>query len=549
MSYLSPIAAGLYHARHEPRLHMRLAFQVFGEGPMLEAIREFMGECSDRLIFDERYLTALQRLLVVYASPSAQLSRVLTSHQRATLLTCLLSMGDVLPEWSPPEPSASGDYDVSAWTNYAVQRGAYYNTPDMLEGIVRASTMLIDIANEPDLEKHPDYCPLETWAVEDFEGLTLPDQLAVGMALAVGTRALDPAATLHERLAYIERGFLQDVPYGDREEAIFDAISATHEDLRDRFQSAGTRPDDFVWDHTVFEQRPFLRRNDNTFILISPRALAAWMGRGLYFRALDSARSKPRPGHPGQTLAPRFLTFGGVLAERYVLRLVEASHQRAAAIPASSAVVRGEQSYSIGKRDLLSPDVSVAQPPDLVLMEVYSGRIPREARITSSKDLMEQALNKMISLKLSELQARIADVLDEHVKLPGASDTGSLRVWPMLVLASEGLLQIPPLWRWTFEQLPEGAFSDQRVRPITICNLDDLEPLLALVERGETLPALLTAFHNSSYAQLPPRNWIAATQGLPASERPAYVDAQYKKAMDDVRRRLYPHSKSIVAVC
>ena len=174
MSYLSPIAAGLYHAHHEPRLHLRLAFQVFGQGPMLEEIRKFMAECPDRLIFDERYLSALQRLLVVYASPSAQPSRVLTSHQRATLLTCLLSMGDVLPEWSPPEPSASGDYDVSAWTNYAVQRGAYYNTLDMLEGIVRASTMLIDIANEPDLKKHPDYCPLETWAVEDFEGSHAP---------------------------------------------------------------------------------------------------------------------------------------------------------------------------------------------------------------------------------------------------------------------------------------------------------------------------------------------------------------------------------------
>ena len=67
--------------------------------------------------------------------------------------------------------------------------------------------MLIDIANEPDLKKHRDYCPLEAWAVEDFEGLTLADQLAVGIALAVRTRALDPAATLHQRLACIKRFF------------------------------------------------------------------------------------------------------------------------------------------------------------------------------------------------------------------------------------------------------------------------------------------------------------------------------------------------------
>lgn len=67
MTYLGPLAAGLHQARHETRLHLRLAEQVFGQGPMLDVIRRFVVAGPDRVVFDERYLTVLQRLLVEHA--------------------------------------------------------------------------------------------------------------------------------------------------------------------------------------------------------------------------------------------------------------------------------------------------------------------------------------------------------------------------------------------------------------------------------------------------------------------------------------------------
>jgi hypothetical protein len=106
MTYLGPLAAGLHHARHETRLHLRLAEQVFGQGPMLDVIRRFVIAGPDRLVFDERYLTALQRLLVEHAQADTGVS--ITTRERAELLTCLLAMGDVLPDWSPPEPWQRG---------------------------------------------------------------------------------------------------------------------------------------------------------------------------------------------------------------------------------------------------------------------------------------------------------------------------------------------------------------------------------------------------------------------------------------------------------
>jgi hypothetical protein len=115
----------------------------------------------------------------------------------------------------------------------------------------------------------------------------------------------------------------------------------------------------------------------------------------------------------------------------------------------------------------------------------------------------------MILNKLTELQDRIADLLDGHFEIPGASQPE--RIWPDVLLAGDAIFQAPMLRRWIAQRLPPGALRNPRVRPPTVCSLDDLDPLLVLVERGEPLPQLLAEFQESLYATLPPRNWIAAT--------------------------------------
>jgi hypothetical protein len=60
------------------------------------------------------------------------------------------------------------------------------------------------------------------------------------------------------------------------------------------------------------------------------------------------------------------------------------------------------------------------------------------------------------------------------------------------------------------------------------------------VQRGETLPQLLAEFHDSQYATLPPRNWIAAARPLYLHDRPPYVEERYREIMDGARRRLSP---------
>jgi len=144
-------------------------------GPIVDGLRRYVAGSPNRLVFDERHIGALQRLVVENARDVA--GDELSDHNRATLLTCLVAMGDVLPEDSRPNVDVAGDYDVDAWTAYIVRSGAYYDQPYSFEAIAGTHAMLVQIAGEPDLRDHQDLCPLDDWAVAGRCGGALADQV------------------------------------------------------------------------------------------------------------------------------------------------------------------------------------------------------------------------------------------------------------------------------------------------------------------------------------------------------------------------------------
>ena len=81
-----------------------------------------------------------------------------------------------------------------------MQTGAYYDEPYVLEAIARAYTMFVEIAAETDLRESKAFCPLDAWAADDSNGATLADQLAAGIAAAIGPRAFHRDRPLEERL-------------------------------------------------------------------------------------------------------------------------------------------------------------------------------------------------------------------------------------------------------------------------------------------------------------------------------------------------------------
>jgi hypothetical protein len=68
MLSLSALAGALYHARYDTDLHWQLACDVLIDGPVLEAVRRFLAGGPGRIVFDPRYLTVFQRLLVEHSA-------------------------------------------------------------------------------------------------------------------------------------------------------------------------------------------------------------------------------------------------------------------------------------------------------------------------------------------------------------------------------------------------------------------------------------------------------------------------------------------------
>jgi hypothetical protein len=190
-----------------------------------------------------------------------------------------------------------------------------------------------------------------------------------------------------------------------------------------------------------------------------------------------------------------------------------------------------------GRQD--SPDAAIKSWPDLALFEIYSGRFSREARSSGDANRMLKALRRATVGRLSEVLDRADDVLEGRLVYPDAPDVPKM-IWPVIVLAGDTVVPTPMLWTWLREEMDGRLGADPRIRRPVIVDLDDLEPFLALVERGDSIFGLLGRFLASELAEFPLRNWLACHLNTSEPLRPTYVDEQWKLGARAGAEVLYP---------
>lgn len=152
MLSLSALAVALYHARYDTDLHWRLACDVLIDGPALEAVRRFLTGGPGRIVFDPRYLTVFQRLLVEHSRADGD---SLDDEQARIVIACLLALPDALPE-----TSAADSNKIMHAAAQAVRLGSYHFLPFLPDSIVHASTMFVELASTPGLGDPSNHCPL-----------------------------------------------------------------------------------------------------------------------------------------------------------------------------------------------------------------------------------------------------------------------------------------------------------------------------------------------------------------------------------------------------
>lgn len=535
MGALARLAGELYHHARNRDRQRRLAVELYGT-ELGGRVAAFMDADDSHLAFDARHVAALQRLLVIHGGEDEWPEQPLSPHQIAQLACALIALASALPSYDPPEPHSDDEVDWAAWAAFTVQVGLWHDEPYIVEAAARAHALYRDVHGSPAVADAAARCDIEGWLKADYR-LTLGQQLAGGLAAAVVTHAWDASLMPSERGIDIGVGFLSAGAMADHETALRDLISADRQHLRDLI--AGEDPERVAFDHTVFERTPLLRAPDGRMRLVSPRFLVAWMTRGMHHRALQAAERRPHPKREGDTYSGRLLTYTGALGEEAARRVISKSHdtQREAGLVA----VHGEREFFIGRRRMDSPDCALAYAEDVVLVEAYSGRISLAARAALDPAPLVAAIDRATGAKLTELAARTDDLLAGDLTYPGLDVSRVRRIWPVLVLAGDAIVQTQMLWGHLRASHPTAFRSDPRVQRPVICDLDDLEPLLALVQEGHLLPALLADLLASPEAELPPRNWVHRVfSGVLA--RPAYVEEQFEAAMNLAGSSLYPNS-------
>ncbi|MCW2992592.1 MAG: hypothetical protein JWQ18_87 [Conexibacter sp.] len=165
------------------------------------------------------------------------------------------------------------------------------------------------------------------------------------------------------------------------------------------------------------------------------------------------------------------------------------------------------------------------------------------ARTGADPVALERFADRAVGAKLVELADRTRDLLAGHLRYDGVDLASIRRIFPVLVLAGDTLPQTPLLWGHLRAIAPTAFVDDARMQDPVICDLDDLEPLLALAEGGHHFPDILAEFRESDVGEFSPRNWLAQTHGL--DRRPSYVDQQYRAASNLVQQRMFPGSKPL----
>lgn len=181
MTYLAPIAADVYQHPSDSERQMKLAKRIW-RPPVIERVADFVEAGPSRLVFDERNISVLQRLLVEHANCSRA---AMTDEQQVLLTVLLLAVPVVLIDDAPSvaDPDNPSREERDAWAYFSLRSGAYYERVDPLQAIARSRSLYIEALQDPTLSTEVGRYPFDDWMRTDHEGAGVADQLAAGLAL------------------------------------------------------------------------------------------------------------------------------------------------------------------------------------------------------------------------------------------------------------------------------------------------------------------------------------------------------------------------------
>jgi hypothetical protein len=503
-----------------------LVRDLFIDGEIAAGAERALAAGEGSVAVAEQHLSALARLAVRHSdrSRSADLERDARTLERALVGSSALAMGDA----ERITGEHAGPFDAVAML---VHHGAFYTREPLANALARNSWLYRTLALSSEGQAHPASCDLDAWARAD-SGLGLLEQFAAGMAALGSSRAIDDDGPLGGRgLLSADWATTTGDMLGVSAQAILDTLSAEPSWYAEEFEriertyGLDEREAAAGWTTAPFETKPFVRLRDGRLCLWSTRALLSWLTDGFYYRALTHAQDEGRSGG--------FTTFNGWLVERYARQVVEQALP--AEKPHGSGRALGSVRYAGQSGGVDSPDIALDYGTDLVFIEVCSGRLRLDTRLTGDPASVGEDLRRVLTGKAQQLSRRIDDYLAGAFELEGVDRNVVERVWPV-VLTGASFLMTELVYEWIIREVGDHL-GQPATQPLTVLDIADWEQLCGLVEAGWTVPRLLTR-KAGAYRGLDWRRMVRDDPHLPHETRPSVVAQQADRAFREAVARL-----------
>ena len=455
----------------DPAGHWQLAQSFYSGRPdLLTRYARVRQVLPRRTIFNPQSLSLLMRVLIDGSADEPV--RELRSREIRTLQDAVLGAHSALGTSLDALPLPSRDNFLA----YELQAENFFHRPQLLEEMARHRELLRLSTSDQRLHASPNRVPVDTWLAAS--GVSAAEQWAVGFGLGAITNAFGEPMRLHVRARHVSEllaslglnGLAPELP----------VISCSRAEYQASFAALGGGDESLAWELRPFKATPFLRFASGDLLLLAPPWLLSWLGEGFHYRALTHAQRSE-----GSAASGKYTRFAGEVVERYALDLAHG-----AAPP--SVRVMGEQPYGKGAGRRTS-DVALICGPDLVLFEVHARRVAATALVTGSAVEATLEVSRLLVEKINQVGQCIEALLSGAAVLPEVEVTMIERIWPVVVSVGH-VRQTPHLWgylRSDMDPAKTASLSQPRVQPLQVMDLEDYEKLMAFMEAGEDLPALL----------------------------------------------------------
>ncbi len=320
-------------------------------------------------------------------------------------------------------------------------------------------------------------------------GLDIQDLFAFGFAMLSPRIARDELSSWSADQMWITKSYFPASVDQELLDSFLSLVSANPATLIEEFDKS-----DSPWNFLPFQKWPVLRVGDQYLIL----DLVFFLERitdGLFYDVNTYEKNISEQQRNVWTQVY------GEMLELYVADLVRMLAPRDLAT--GGRFVYMEEHF----REAFSGkicDTGIDYGREFCAIEVVSGRVKVETRVTGQVDSFDDDTERLVIDKARQLHEISLSILDNEAALTGTDRVSGREIVPILV--NVGSYPVNHLSTSVIQRRldEEGLLQDSRMVPLSIISIYELELLLLILESsGQTVPCILRAWQESDLVNMP----------------------------------------------